>query len=67
MHLTGTELLSPRALSWPFLNVGKYFKNSFKSVASIFVKCVIMVYCGDSASAGLSLYLFFIFVCKYLF
>ena len=59
VRLTGTELLSPTALSWPFLNVGKYFSNIFEGVASIFVKCVTMVYCGGSASVGLSLYLFF--------
>ena len=50
----------PTALSWPFLNVGKYLKNLFKSVASISVKCVIMVYCGDSE--GLSFNLFFLYV-----
>ena len=62
MGLTGTELLSPAALSWPFLNVGKKFKNIFTSVASILVKCMLMVYCGDSASVGLSFY-FFLGVC----
>ena len=64
VRLTGTELLLPTVLSWPFLNVGKIFKNIFESVASIFVKCVVMVYCGDSVSVGLSFYLFFSFVCK---
>ena len=36
------ECLQPTALSWPILNVGKYFKNIFKGVASISVKCVIL-------------------------
>ena len=62
MVITGTELLLPTALSWPFVKVGKYLRNIFKSVASIFVKCVLMVYCGDSASVGLSFY-FFLGVC----
>ena len=43
------------------------FKNIFKSVASISVKCVIMISCGDSASVGLSFYLFSFLFCKYLF
>ena len=67
MGLGRTELLSATALSWPYLNVGKNFKNIFTSVASIFVKCVVMVYCGDSASVGLSFYFFLVCVCKYLF
>ena len=58
MGLTATELISATALSWRFLNVGKNFKNIFTGVASIFVKCVVMVYCGDSASVGLSFYFF---------
>ena len=62
MRLTGTEILLPSALSWPFVNGGKYLKNIFKSVASIFVKCVLMVYCGDSESVGFSFHLFFLCV-----
>ena len=54
MLLTGTDTPQPSALSWPFLTVGKYFKNIFDSVASIYVKYVIMFYCGDRASVGLS-------------
>ena len=56
------EPLQPTALSWPFLNVGKSVKNIFKSVASISIKCVIMVYCGDSESVGLSFHLLFLYV-----
>ena len=63
MLLTGTDPPQPTALSWPCLNVGKYLKNIFKSVASISVKCVIMISCGDSASVGLSFYLFSFVYC----
>ena len=38
------------------------YKNIFKSVASISAKCVIMVYCGDSESVGLSFHFFFLYV-----
>ena len=69
MRVTGTNPPQPTALTWPFLNVGKYFKNIFNSVVSITVKCVIMISCGDSASVGLSFYLFlysFVSICSEL-
>ena len=61
MVLTGRDPPQPTTLSWPCLNMAKYFRNIFKSVASISVECVTMISCSDSASVGLPFYLFSFF------